>query len=75
LEAWLLTSLIGPLADNERRIQSQARIYPASITIHRDPPSMRELMLAADVASGGAGQTLYELAAWRDTVSRHSGGT
>jgi len=33
------------------------------IVVHRDPPDMRALMLAAEVAIAGAGVTLYELAA------------
>jgi UDP-2,4-diacetamido-2,4,6-trideoxy-beta-L-altropyranose hydrolase len=35
----------------------------AGVTLHREPSDMRTLMLAADLAVTGAGQTAYELAA------------
>lgn len=36
---------------------------PDQIEFHHDPPDIHELMLEADIAISGGGQTLYELAA------------
>ena len=48
--------VIGPFS-------SALRLDQPHVTTHRDPGDLRSLMLAADLAVSGAGQTAYELAA------------
>jgi len=54
-------AVIGPLVPSAER--DRTRAAGDAVRVHRDPPDMRSLMLAADVAISGGGQTLYELAA------------
>jgi UDP-2,4-diacetamido-2,4,6-trideoxy-beta-L-altropyranose hydrolase len=49
--------VVGPFFDG------QSMVADANVTFHCDPPNMRELMLACDLAVCGGGQTTYELAA------------
>jgi len=55
--------VVGPLFENLAALQAEAETAAGSITLHRDPADMRSLMLAADLALCGGGQTTYELAA------------
>lgn len=50
--------VIGPLFNSEVQIEPRR-----SVTVHCNPQGMRALMLAADMALCGGGQTTYELAA------------
>ena len=53
--------VIGPLCD-EKMVGGLNGRHPG-ITYHRQPSHIRDLMLAADLAVSGGGQTTYELAA------------
>ena len=55
--------VVGPLFENLAALQAEAETAASSIALHRDPADMRGLMLAADLALCGGGQTTYELAA------------
>jgi UDP-2,4-diacetamido-2,4,6-trideoxy-beta-L-altropyranose hydrolase len=55
--------VIGPLFDNVAAIEAAAHQWGELVYLHRDPPDIRSLMLAADLAISGGGQTTYELAA------------
>jgi UDP-2,4-diacetamido-2,4,6-trideoxy-beta-L-altropyranose hydrolase len=56
--------VMGPLWSAESRERLDwAAAEDTAITVHHDPPRMRDLMLGADLAVAGGGQTLYELAA------------
>ncbi len=55
--------VIGPLFEDTASIEACARGARQDIRFHRDPRNIRELMLDADVAVCGGGQTTYELAA------------
>ena len=61
--AMQIDAVVGPLADVDERIAAGMTRESTPVTVHRDPADYRELMLAADVAVSGGGQTLYELAA------------
>lgn len=56
--------VVGPLFPFAcaERVETMAR-EDSSVTIHRDPWDISRLMLAADIALCGGGQTAYELAA------------
>ena len=58
-----LDVIIGPSFDNLDRIEAAARSHADRVTLHRDPSDMRALMLAADLAVCGGGQTTFEMAA------------
>lgn len=58
-----LDVMVGPLFTNRASIAYVARGMAGRATLHFDPPNMRCLMLMADLALSGGGQTLYELAA------------
>lgn len=58
-----LDVVIGPLFTNQRHITETAQELASEINLHPNPPAMRPLMLAADLAITGGGQTTYELAA------------
>lgn len=55
--------VVGPLFENLEVLQAEASTAAASIVLHKNPMDMRGLMLAADLALCGGGQTAYELAA------------
>ncbi len=57
----LLDVIIGPLFDDT--VLSQLNGDHPGVTYHRQPEHMRDLMLSADLAISGGGQTTYELAA------------
>jgi UDP-2,4-diacetamido-2,4,6-trideoxy-beta-L-altropyranose hydrolase len=59
-----LDVIIGPFfsPEMEQEIRNLA-LADASISIHYDPPNLRELMLNCDLAICGGGQTTFELAA------------
>ncbi len=59
-----LDIVVGPFfgEDDTRQLERAARSQ-TYITLHRDPPKIRDLMLSCDVAIAGGGQTTYELAA------------
>lgn len=56
--------VLGPFfrAGVVREVESQAK-KGGGVTLHRNPSSIRDLMMAADLALCGGGQTTYELAA------------
>ncbi len=56
-------AVIGPFFESIASVEQWAEKYPARVHLHRDPPNIRELMLNADLAVSGGGQTTYELAA------------
>ncbi len=53
----------GPLFDDIEALRGVLQCLSASCSILRDPPDMRSLMLASDLALSAGGQTTYELAA------------
>jgi spore coat polysaccharide biosynthesis predicted glycosyltransferase SpsG len=55
--------VVGPLFSQVDAIRQMAQELAGRITIHQTPADMRMLMLNADVAVCGGGQTTYELAA------------
>jgi UDP-2,4-diacetamido-2,4,6-trideoxy-beta-L-altropyranose hydrolase len=55
--------VVGPLFENLEALQSESKAAGSPIVLHKDPADMRGLMLAADLALCGGGQTTYELAA------------
>jgi len=55
--------VIGPLFENAEAVQQTAQASPETILLHENPKDMRTLMLRADLALCGGGQTSYELAA------------
>lgn len=58
-----LDVVIGPLFEDVGLIASYAKERAGTTTLHHDPKEMRSLMLSADLALCGGGQTTYELAA------------
>jgi len=58
-----LDVVVGPLFTNRGSIERAVREMAGRTTLHFNPPDMRRLMLMADLALSGGGQTLYELAA------------
>jgi UDP-2,4-diacetamido-2,4,6-trideoxy-beta-L-altropyranose hydrolase len=63
LESASLGVVAGPLFDNLADVRVEARAIGSRVTVHERPQDMRGLMLDADIAVSGGGQTLYELAA------------
>jgi UDP-2,4-diacetamido-2,4,6-trideoxy-beta-L-altropyranose hydrolase len=55
--------IVGPLAMPAENLARVARTHEGAVALHEDPKDVRALMLAADLAVSGGGQTLYELAA------------
>lgn len=53
--------VVGPFVRGAERRSGEAALGP--VVLHEDPPDMRRLMLEADLAVSGGGQTIYELAA------------
>lgn len=58
-----LTAIVGPFFENRGEVQAAARRCQRAVRMVENPDSVRDLMLAADLAVSGGGQTLYELAA------------
>ncbi len=55
--------VVGPYFRGSDALEEEARAGRGSVVLHQDPADMRRLMLAADLAICGGGQTTYELAA------------
>ena len=55
--------LIGPLFNNVEQIAAEARNLDGQIILHENPENIHSIMLSADLAICGGGQTTYELAA------------
>lgn len=55
--------VIGPLFGSVKSLQMVAQNVGELVLLHEDPKEMRGLMLEADLALVGGGQTTYELAA------------
>lgn len=57
--------VIGPFFDGSgiQEIEQMAQGTVGPVLLHLDPPCIRDLMLACDLAVAGGGQTTYELAA------------
>lgn len=55
--------VIGPLFGRADPVRAEARAAAGPIQLHENPQDLRRLMLAADLAVCGGGQTTYELAA------------
>ena len=62
-EEFSVTVVIGPFFRNRERIQAAVRQCHRSVRVVAAPREMRDLMLEADLAISGGGQTLSELAA------------
>ena len=58
-----LAVVLGPLFDNRQEIAATAAAIGSRAALHEQPGDVRALMLGADIAVSGGGQTLYELAA------------
>jgi UDP-2,4-diacetamido-2,4,6-trideoxy-beta-L-altropyranose hydrolase len=63
LGAITLDVVVGPLVEDVAAIREAVRSTPGRVTLHESPKHLRDLMLAADLAITGGGQTVYELAA------------
>lgn len=55
--------VVGPYFPDVEAIRMETLAGVGPITLHENPPAMRDLMLSADLAICGGGQTTYELAA------------
>lgn len=55
--------IVGPLFENTAEIERAKLELASPIVLHFDPKDVRSLMLEADLAISGGGQTTYELAA------------
>ncbi len=60
--AFGVTVVAGPFAAGGEELDTAAREARRQVTVVRGPSSLRDLMLNADLAVSGAGQTLLELA-------------
>jgi len=63
LPAVELIVIIGPFFDNVEPLKTYAKDRPSRVRLHVEPSDIRSLMIEADLAICGGGQTLYELAA------------
>lgn len=61
-EDFTVTAVLGPFAENRDEVTAAAARTARPVDIVPSPESVRDLMLRADLAISGAGQTLYELA-------------
>ena len=61
-EVWV-DLIVGPFFKSTRAIEQTREKYRDRVEIYRDPQDIRSLMLAADIAVTGGGQTTYELGA------------
>jgi UDP-2,4-diacetamido-2,4,6-trideoxy-beta-L-altropyranose hydrolase len=57
-----LSVVIGPFFGRQLATEEVARKYP-SVTLYHNPSEMRALLLRADLALSGGGQSVFELAA------------
>ena len=57
-----VSAVIGPFFDNVRAVEEVATNASRPVTLLRGLTSLHDLMLRADLAVSGAGQTLHELA-------------
>lgn len=57
-----ITAIIGPFFENRREVEEASRRSQRPVQLIYAPESVRDIMLEADLAISGAGQTLYELA-------------
>jgi UDP-2,4-diacetamido-2,4,6-trideoxy-beta-L-altropyranose hydrolase len=55
--------IVGPLTTRVDGLREVAGAQSNDVVLHESPKDVRALMLAADVAISGGGQTVYELAA------------
>ena len=55
--------VVGPYFEGTEAVREEARVGAGSVVLHESPQEMRRLMLGADLAICGGGQTTYELAA------------
>jgi UDP-2,4-diacetamido-2,4,6-trideoxy-beta-L-altropyranose hydrolase len=58
-----INAVVGPFFENRADVEDAARRCRRTVRLIDGPASIRDLMLRADVAVSGGGQTLYELAA------------
>jgi UDP-2,4-diacetamido-2,4,6-trideoxy-beta-L-altropyranose hydrolase len=58
-----LDVVVGPFFERTGSVGDVAARYPGRAHIHHNPSYMRDLMVKADLAVAGGGQTTYELAA------------
>jgi spore coat polysaccharide biosynthesis predicted glycosyltransferase SpsG len=58
-----LAVVAGPLSDNLKEVRAASAVIGSRAAVLEQPGNMRALMLKADIAVSGGGQTLYELAA------------
>src|SRR6266850_2077722 len=63
LGAITLDVVAGPLVDDVAAVRAAVGAVAARVVLHESPKHLRDLMLAADLAVTGGGQTVYELAA------------
>jgi UDP-2,4-diacetamido-2,4,6-trideoxy-beta-L-altropyranose hydrolase len=59
----VLDVVVGPFFKDRGKIFEAAARQPKQVRVHDNPGDMRSLMLRADLAITGGGQTTYELAA------------
>lgn len=57
-----VTAIIGPFFENRREVEKVSRHSQHPLQLIYAPESVRDIMLEADLAVSGGGQTLYELA-------------
>ena len=57
-----VTAILGPFFENNREVEMAKRHSKRSVQLIYAPESVRNIMLEADLAISGGGQTLYELA-------------
>lgn len=58
-----ITAVVGPFFENDVEIERAARGCQHRVELVIDPPTTRDVILAADLAISAGGQTLYELLA------------
>lgn len=58
-----VTAIVGPFFENRAKVEGAARSCRRLVRLVDAPDSVLDLMLEADLAISGGGQTLYELAA------------
>src|SRR5882762_7525398 len=63
LGAITLDVVAGPLVDDVASVRAAVGAVAGPVVLHESPKHLRDLMLAADLAVTGGGQTVYELAA------------
>lgn len=57
-----VTAIVGPYFEDGAAVHQAAARMQRRVRVLESPTALRELMLAADLAISGGGQTLYELA-------------